>query len=86
MSSVNVDPVDPHSASIQEILEASRLSKNKDLLQLLGKKSALILTWFLNTILRTEVDYSKRAKFQADENTRGKTQSSQSVGYSESDA
>jgi len=45
VSSVNVDPVDPHSASIQEILEASRLSKNKDLLQLLGKESALILTW-----------------------------------------
>lgn len=41
VSSVNVDQVDPHSASIQEILEASRLSKNKDLLQLLGKKSAL---------------------------------------------
>jgi len=41
VSSVNVDQVDPHSASIQEILEASRLSRNKDLLQLLGKKSAL---------------------------------------------
>lgn len=37
VSSVNVDQVDPHSASIQEILEASRLSKNKDLLQLLGE-------------------------------------------------
>lgn len=44
VSSVNVDQVDPHSASIQEILEASRLSKNKDLLQLLGKKSAKNMT------------------------------------------
>ena len=41
VSSVNVDQVDPPSASIHEILEASRLSKNKDLLQLLGEKSLL---------------------------------------------
>lgn len=36
-SSVNVDQIEHPSASIQEILEASRLSKNKDLLQLLGE-------------------------------------------------
>ncbi|PFX27181.1 uncharacterized protein LOC111327951 [Stylophora pistillata] len=36
-SSINVDHIEPPSASIQEILEASRLSKNKDLLQLLGE-------------------------------------------------
>ncbi|KAJ7380011.1 hypothetical protein OS493_012773 [Desmophyllum pertusum] len=40
VSSVNVDQVDPHSASIQEILEASRLSKTKDLLQLLDEIGA----------------------------------------------
>ena len=37
VSSVNVDHLDPHNPSIHEILEASRLNKNKDILQLLGK-------------------------------------------------
>ena len=41
MSSVNVDQVDFHNPSIQEILEASRLNKNKDILQLLGKSHPL---------------------------------------------
>lgn len=37
VSAVNVDHLDPHNPSIHEILEASRLNKNKDILQLLGK-------------------------------------------------
>ena len=37
VSAVNVDHLDHHNPSIHEILEASRLNKNKDILQLLGK-------------------------------------------------
>ena len=42
MSSVNVGQMDHHNPSftIHEILEASRLNKNKDILQLLGKINA----------------------------------------------
>lgn len=39
VSSVNVDQMDPQNPSIHEILEASRLNKHKDILQLLGKSS-----------------------------------------------
>ncbi|XP_068690640.1 uncharacterized protein [Montipora foliosa] len=37
VSSVNVDQMDAQNPSIQEILEASRLNKNKDILQLLDE-------------------------------------------------
>ena len=47
VSSVNVDQVDPQNPSIQEILEASRLNKNKDILQLLGKFRDLKLAFYL---------------------------------------
>lgn len=46
VSSVNVDQVDLHNPSIQEILEASRLNKNKDILQLLGK-GPLDVKWLI---------------------------------------
>ena len=36
VSSIDVDQLDSSSASVQELMEPSRLNKNKDLLQLLG--------------------------------------------------
>lgn len=46
VSSVNVDHVDPHNPSLHEILEASRLNKNKDILQLLGEMTDIKFVFF----------------------------------------